>query len=75
MEPAVIIAAISLVTTIAITVIARGGQKSDKLEDRMGVAEVDIADLKAHKSNMRELLEGLKKDIHAVNEKLDRLVK
>ena len=67
MEPAVIIAGLSLVTTIAITVVARGNQRSDKNNDLVAGLDKRVTSLEEH----RQFLESLMTKIDLRFDKLE----
>ncbi len=67
MEPAVIIAGLSLVTTIAITVVARGNQSRDKNSDLVNSIDKRVTSLEEH----RQFLESLMAKIDSRFDKLE----
>lgn len=72
MEPAVIIAAISLVTTLAMAFVSRGSQRSDKLEDRVGVLEARSSAHDTHIDNLKGSLDEIKLGMRDIAEKLNK---
>jgi hypothetical protein len=67
MEPAVIIAGLSLVTTIALTVVARGNQSRDKNNDLVISIDKRVTSLEEH----RQFLESLMAKIDLRFDKLE----
>lgn len=72
MDPAVIIAAISLVTTVAIAFVARGSQKGDKVAEDVTVLKTEVATLKANEANFKADFAEVKAQLKGMNEKLDK---
>lgn len=74
MDPALIIATVSVVSTIAIAFVGRGNQRSDKLEDRVGALESRTAAHDTHIDNLKSALDEIKVGMRHISDKLDKIL-
>ena len=74
MDPAIIIAGISLVTTLAMAFVSRGNQRNDKLEDRVGALESRSSAPDTHIDNLKGSLDEIKLGMRDISEKLDKVL-
>lgn len=72
MDPAVIIAAVSLVTTLAMAFVSRGNQRNDKVEDRLNNLESRATAHDTHIDNLKGDLDEIKLGMRHISEKLDK---